>query len=142
LELLRRGLRNDDAQFLSAQQEQAVTLALQRQRNFLACLPPGGGKSEVYRVAAENEPGHTTVVMCPNVALLRDQLQKASDRGLTTAVWTSAQGGPIPRAQLVFVALETITSRKFARALQDAQGWVNRIVYDEAHQLFTEADYR
>lgn len=114
LEILRLLFRDDAAQF-NPNQEEAVTAALLRKENFVVCLPTGGGKSLVYLLPAFYEQGRWTLVMCPNAALLRDQMHKAEKLGLKCTAWRSKSGRIPDETQIIYVALETTTSSNFKR---------------------------
>ncbi|KAJ7065954.1 hypothetical protein B0H15DRAFT_807647 [Mycena belliarum] len=142
LEILRSFLDDPSAEFLSDGQCEAVTAALQGEQNFAACLPTGGGKSMTYLLPAYHEEGFCTVVVCPNAALLRDQMRKAQELGLSCVNWTVSQG-PMPSdVSLIFIALETANSPMLIQELARLAHIIKRIVVDEAHQVFTESSYR
>ncbi|KAJ6557774.1 hypothetical protein B0H19DRAFT_1261366 [Mycena capillaripes] len=116
LQLLRQFLGDPRAVFRSDAQETGTVLSLQRERSFLLCVPTDGGKSLVFTITASIEPHLSTIVMCPNVALLQDQLMHVAGKKLTTEVWTSPSGVGLPNIQVIFVALKTLTSRGFCSA--------------------------
>ncbi|KAJ6501063.1 hypothetical protein C8R47DRAFT_257476 [Mycena vitilis] len=99
------------------EQKEVVQLTVECEQNFVAVLPPGGGKSLGYQVAAskEQKEGLWTVVMCPNRSLLNDQLRSATKLGLKTHLWAVSEPAcNVPDGfNLLFVALESIVTRKF-----------------------------
>lgn len=64
--------------------QQAVIEALMAEREVLALLPTGGGKSVCYQVPGVVRGG-VTLVVSPLVALMRDQVEGLRRRGLTAA---------------------------------------------------------
>ena len=61
-------------------QEDIVGAALDG-RDVLAILPTGGGKSVCFQVPALMKPG-IALVVTPLIALMKDQVQNLSDRGI------------------------------------------------------------
>ena len=61
-------------------QEQIVNAALQ-ERDVLAILPTGGGKSVCFQVPAMMKEG-IAIVITPLIALMKDQVQNLRDRGI------------------------------------------------------------
>src|SRR5947209_2792496 len=61
-------------------QEEAIEAVI-RERDTLALLPTGGGKSAIYQVAGVERAG-PTVVVSPLLALQRDQLEGLDDHEL------------------------------------------------------------
>jgi superfamily II DNA helicase RecQ len=120
VEKLRQFLNDEGAKFKSKEQERGCELALGGEESFICVLPTGGGKSMLYMLAAFTEPDMTTIVMCPNVALLRDQVQRVEACGLTYAVWYASEQEPIPMVHIVFVGLETLASAGFWRWVDEA----------------------
>lgn len=72
------------AEFRSLQRE-AVEATLQG-RDVLVILPTGGGKSVTFQLPPLVARG-VTVVITPLLALARDQVQAALDRGIEAAMW-------------------------------------------------------
>ncbi|KAJ6574106.1 hypothetical protein B0H19DRAFT_600419 [Mycena capillaripes] len=141
LQLLRSFL-GPDVVWRSETQEMATTIALLGQQSALVVAPTGGGKSLPYKLCGLNEGHHTTIVMCPNAALLRDQLVQVAGTKLTTDVWTAQTKEPLPDVRILFVALETLTAAGFRAEVVKTNGRVRRIFIDEAHQILTDAKFR
>ena len=130
------------AQF-RAGQEEAIAAVL-AERDVLAVLPTGAGKSVCYQIPALLRGG-TTLVISPLLALMQDQVRglhacgiaaTSIDSSLTTYEvdrrWTDAEFG---RFRLVYVSPERLHSDIFmARA---ARLPVTFVVIDEAHCVST-----
>lgn len=112
-----------------------------RDRDTLAVLPTGRGKSLAYQLPALLRPG-LTVVVSPLVALMRDQVESLQERGFTRAqAITSGQPQAVQdeilaqaRAgayKLLYVSPERLWSQRFLRGLAEVR--VARIAVDEAH---------
>lgn len=106
----------------------------------LAVMPTGSGKSLCYQLPAVLLPG-LTVVVSPLIALIRDQVQALSARGVRAASFTSADSqedrARTERAlregslDLLYVAPERFRSGWFLERLRAAQ--LDLLVVDEAH---------
>ncbi|KAH7199083.1 uncharacterized protein B0J16DRAFT_252671, partial [Fusarium flagelliforme] len=75
-------LRDEDAQFRSSQQEEAVRLATAKQSPLVAVLPTGGGKSLVFMVPAMLAGAGVTIVVAPYAELKRQLVTRCVDAGL------------------------------------------------------------
>src|SRR6516225_12240383 len=106
-------------------QEEAMRAVLQG-RDSLVVLPTGGGKSLCYQApAALRGEGHTTVVVSPLIALMKDQVDGLRACGVPAVQIDSSQspddrGGAemdlIQRAvRLLFVAPERLALQSFRR---------------------------
>ena len=103
--------------FKSTYQVHAVRLAVECQESFVAVLPTGGGKSLTYTLPAFNpkEAEFRSYVIVPNRALLEDQIARSQAIGLRTHWWTATNSNVNEEAQLVFLAMESATSKAFKR---------------------------
>ncbi|KAF8054083.1 P-loop containing nucleoside triphosphate hydrolase protein, partial [Lyophyllum atratum] len=127
--------------FKSTQQQEMVELAVSRERNFVAVLPTGGGKSLVWMLPALQERGFLTFVVSPNKALLADQLRRTDKEGIPCMQWCSGDTLS-PEARIVYLALETAASKAFNVLLHENSHRALRIVIDEAHQMLTDTVLR
>jgi ATP-dependent DNA helicase RecQ len=112
-------------------------------RDVLAVMPTGSGKSLCYQLPALLAPG-VTLVVSPLIALMQDQHGALRNRGidgvemLTSAMSQDAVTAALDRiragdARLVYVAPERFTSARFLSAV--AEAGVARLAVDEAHCL-------
>ena len=115
--------------------------ALADDRDVLAVLPTGGGKSAIYELAGLLRPG-PTVVVSPLIALQDDQLAHLRAAGLSAIVLNSQQSAGARAAALlascdsgtfVFLAPEQLTNEETRQALQRARPGL--FVVDEAHLI-------
>jgi ATP-dependent DNA helicase RecQ len=122
-------------------QERAMTADLEG-RDSLVVLPTGGGKSLCYQApAALRGEGHTTVVVSPLIALMKDQVDGLRACGVPAVQIDSSQSSDdrgsaemvlIQRAvRLLFVSPERLALQSFRRLLQQAR--VRTFAIDEAH---------
>ncbi len=120
-------------------QAEAVASALGG-RSLLVVMPTGSGKSLIYQLPALVQEG-LTLVVSPLIALMKDQVDELTRRGVPAAYvnssLTQAQQQDRLRQcrqgelRLLYVAPERFRSSAFASAL--AQTQVRRLAVDEAH---------
>ena len=120
-------------------QEEIVLAALEG-RDVLAILPTGGGKSVCFQVPAMMREG-ITIVVTPLIALMKDQVQNLTDRGIKALcvnagmsrrevdlVLNNAAYGDF---KFLYVSPERLGTQLFKNYLQEMN--VSFIVVDEAH---------
>ena len=120
-------------------QEEIVNAALEG-RDVLAILPTGGGKSVCFQVPGMMKDG-IAIVVTPLIALMKDQVQNLTDRGIR-ALCINAGMGPkeVDNAlnnalygdfKFLYVSPERLGTRLFRSYVQEMN--VSYIVVDEAH---------
>ncbi len=109
-------------------------------RNTVVVMPTGAGKSLCYQLPAMLLPG-VTLVVSPLIALMKDQVEQLSARGLP-ATFINSSLTELERAErmkrlrareykLVYVAPERFRSSSFLEALGEVG--VDLLAVDEAH---------
>jgi ATP-dependent DNA helicase RecQ len=115
--------------------------ALAADRDVLAVLPTGGGKSAIYELAGLLRAG-PTIVVSPLIALQDDQLAHLRASGLSAIVLNSQQSAGAHAAALlascdsdtfVFLSPEQLAIRQTRETLVRAQPGL--FVVDEAHLI-------
>ena len=120
-------------------QEEIVNAALE-DRDVLAILPTGGGKSVCFQVPSMLREG-IAIVVTPLIALMKDQVQNLSDRGIK-ALCVNAGMGPreveltLNNAacgdfKFLYVSPERLGTNLFQAYLQQMN--VSYVIVDEAH---------
>jgi superfamily II DNA helicase RecQ len=114
LKLLRQGLNSPNAEFRCKTQESMLQLAADRQKNFIAILGTGGGKSIVWDVLSTTIETHkTTLVVAPYFALVADQIATRQAQGRSVGKWTATQAGKWAKTpSIVYVIPEAIDSAR------------------------------
>jgi len=120
-------------------QEDIVRTALEG-RDVLAILPTGGGKSVCFQVPAMIRPG-VAIVVTPLIALMTDQVQNLTDRGIKALCINAGMGrrevdNALNNAlygdfKFLYVSPERLGTRLFQSYVQEMN--VSYIVVDEAH---------
>ncbi|MGE0551383.1 MAG: ATP-dependent DNA helicase RecQ [Kofleriaceae bacterium] len=111
----------------------------------IAVMPTGAGKSLCYQLPAIvlGERGGVTLVVSPLIALMKDQVDTLTARGIPAVALTSASGADEKSAMLdgiragaytlVYVAPERFRSPRFVEALRSLGDRLALIAIDEAH---------
>ena len=120
-------------------QEEIVNAALE-DRDVLAILPTGGGKSICFQVPAMMHEG-IAIVVTPLVALMKDQVQNLNDRGIKALcvnagmsareVDTKLNNAAYGDYKFLYVSPERLGTQLFRNYVQEMN--VSYIVVDEAH---------
>src|SRR2546423_700726 len=124
---------------LRAGQQEGIASVLQG-KDTLAVMPTGAGKSLCYQIPALHLPG-TTVVVSPLIALMKDQVDKLDQAGVSALEVNSTLTGREEKAALeaianghsamVFATPERLSDPSFLQALK--QNRIDLFVIDEAH---------
>lgn len=120
-------------------QEEIVRAALEG-RDVLAILPTGGGKSVCFQVPGLMADG-IAIVVTPLIALMKDQVQNLTDRGIRALCINAGMGrrevdNALNNAlygdfKFLYVSPERLGTRLFQSYVQEMN--VSYIVVDEAH---------
>lgn len=120
-------------------QQQIITSILNGQDVF-AAMPTGGGKSLCYQLPAMLLPG-LTVVISPLIALMKDQVDAATENGIAAGYINSSlsfEDADIvfsmlknEKLQLLYIAPERFAVEGFISRLQNIS--LSHISVDEAH---------
>ena len=120
-------------------QESIVNAALE-DRDVLAILPTGGGKSVCFQVPALMKPG-IALVITPLIALMKDQVQNLGARGIKAlAIYMGMSRREIETAlnnavygdfKFLYLSPERLSTSLFRDWLKEMD--VSYIVVDEAH---------
>ena len=122
--------------------QEAALQSVLNGRHTLVVMPTGSGKSLIYQLAALQLPG-VTLVISPLIALMKDQVDSLTRRGIAatfinSTLATSEQTHRLRalsegRFKIVLVAPERLRSRAFREALSRTP--ISLLTVDEAHCL-------
>ena len=120
-------------------QEDIVNAALE-DRDVLAILPTGGGKSVCFQVPALMREG-IAIVVTPLIALMKDQVQNLNDRGIKALCVNAGMGrrevelvlnnAAYGDFKFLYVSPERLGTQMFRSYVSEMN--VSYIVVDEAH---------
>lgn len=120
-------------------QEDIVNAALE-DRDVLAILPTGGGKSVCFQVPALMRDG-IAIVVTPLIALMKDQVQNLNDRGIKALCVNAGMGrrevelvlnnATYGDFKFLYVSPERLGTQMFRSYVSEMN--VSYIVVDEAH---------
>lgn len=122
-------------------QKEIITCVLADNEHVLAILPTGAGKSLCYQIPALLQQ-HTTLVVSPLIALMKDQIDALHKKGIDNTYFinstlSNAQRDNIlklateKKIKLLYIAPESLKSERILTILQSIH--IDRIVIDEAH---------
>ena len=124
--------------------QDTVIRALLNQRDLLAIMPTGGGKSICFQLPALLQTG-TTLVVSPLVALMENQVAELRERNLSAAVIhgdldrfakkRTLQAVAQNRLRLLYLSPETLLNPAVWQVLCQPQVKLNGLILDEAHCL-------
>jgi len=124
---------------LRAGQEEVIASVLNR-KDTLAIMPTGAGKSLCYQLPALHLPG-LTVVVSPLISLMKDQVDKLAQAGVSVVEVNSTLSAREEQAaletiragatEMIFTTPERLTDASFLKVLQEAR--LDLFVIDEAH---------
>src|SRR4051812_13953284 len=128
-------------QAFRAGQEDVIRKLLE-QRDVLAVLPTGAGKSIMYQLTSQLLPG-LTLVVSPLLALMRDQLESLAEHHVGAVALNSAQShaeneralsmAVAGETKLLFLTPERLEDESVVALLRRAP--VSLFVVDEAHSI-------
>lgn len=118
--------------------QKEIIQALLRQKDVLAILPTGAGKSICYQLPALLQPG-TAIVVSPLISLMQDQVVSLFKNGIAAAFINSSLSYQDMKSvmqqladyKLLYVAPERLLDPSFMERLKEME--VSFFVIDEAH---------
>jgi ATP-dependent DNA helicase RecQ len=124
--------------------QQEIISSVLSQRDVLAIMPTGGGKSMCFQLPAVVQSG-ITLVVSPLVALMQDQVASLTNNGIAATFlnstltrdekWERTQAILNGTMKLVYAAPESLFTEKFLTFLDRVQSEVGITAFaiDEAH---------
>ena len=126
-------------------QEEIINNILREPGNVLAIIPTGGGKSACFQIPALIQ-NNMTVVVSPLIALMKDQIESLSAKGIHSAFFINSSIGDEIKEQIIslikrnmvkilYIAPESLQSDNMLSIL--AKSTIDLFVIDEAHCIST-----
>jgi superfamily II DNA helicase RecQ len=138
-EAMRKVLQQEDPEFRSEEQEQAVAAVLNLDTPLVVVLPTGGRKSLPFMLAASlPDPGVTILVALFN-ALLHDYMKQLNISQVDHVIWFHRQTRYAP---LVVVSADYSVGSGFIMYGHMLGKRLQQVVIDKGHLTFTASDYR
>ena len=126
------------SEFLPGQQ--AVVSDILSGKSVVTVRPTGAGKSLCYQLPALLMPG-MTIVVCPLIALMNEQVDYLNSIGVSAAYLNSSQSAKTRRdvehaiaqrqIKILYVAPERFGSSRFRRLIEQQE--ISLLAIDEAH---------
>jgi superfamily II DNA helicase RecQ len=142
LDTLRNVLGKPDAQWTSSKQKEGVLAILELERDVLAIMATGSGKTMLIIIPALMQPDKVGVVVLPLTSLTDDLRRRLNQYGIPYEVYRNRrlQGN----ANLILVSADTATSTVWKQdiAILNDRTPVVRFTFDEGHTPLTAQDYR
>ena len=117
--------------------QEAIIGRVLENKDTVALLPTGGGKSVCYQLPALMTAG-CTLVISPLIALMQDQVEQMNAKGIKSMMLTNTQAMGIQldnclygNFKLLYCSPEKALSTEFKLRIKDLK--INRIAVDEAH---------
>jgi superfamily II DNA or RNA helicase len=141
--LLREVLKNPTADFRVLQQYQVYWLMMERQHHIVWVAPTGIGKTLPFVLAMLSwEESVVGVVVCPFSSLMNDMVKRMRAYGLSCE--SPSSGNIAPNSRVIVCGLNHLKYPAFKDHLSQLSiaGRLGAVIYDEAHGLISDSDYR
>jgi len=138
---LKKVLNQEEPEFRSDEQREAVFAALDQQTPLIVVLPTGGGKTLTFTVPAVLRDPGVSIVVAPFNALEKDYVRRLQLANIQHIVW---HHGEVAYAPVVVVSADRAASTGFITygSMLRKRKLLRRVVVDECHLSFTASDYR
>lgn len=135
-------LLSSDATWKCPEQATAVVTALQLQRDMVAVLGTGSGKSMIFIIPTLLEKNAITICMLPLKSLIWDFSRRLKDMKVGFEVFGDESTVITGDHNLVLVSLDRTGSPNWNAAVARCPFPIMRIVIDESHLILTASNYR
>lgn len=113
LECLRMCYGDADMTWKSREQERLITEVLKADKDIIAVIRTGGGKSAAFEVPAAVEVDKQTVLMVPFRVLAEEVLDRAPKLNIKACFWENGPWPSVELANLVILTYDKSTSDQF-----------------------------
>ena len=135
--LLRRLLRNPNAQWNSDEQVAAIIAMVRSDRDLCIIVRTGGGKTLIAVIPSFVEDG-VTIIVVPFRALLRDWVRRLKDQSVPFEIFENSKSHLTGTKKIILVSVDVARLAGWRDALlrlQERGVLFLRIVIDEAHRI-------
>ena len=124
---------------------------LAREKDLLAVLPTGFGKSMIFRCLVRVkqvllEKHCCVVVVCPLRSIVEDQIVEAQELGLKATTLSNVELQDLAGFELIFGSAEEVLASDFLSLLRDSKSAlknnIEAVVIDESHTVETWTEER
>jgi len=142
LATLRSVLRNVGSQWTTSKQKEGVLAVLKCERDVLAIMATGSGKTMLIIIPVLMQPDKVTVVMLPLSSLMDDLRRRLDQYTIPYEVFNNRrlQG----KANLILVSADAATTNAWKQEISilNERMRVVRLIFDEGHIPLTAQHYR
>ena len=134
-----------DARYKTEHQELAMKAVLNGDSQVMAILATSEGKSLLFLLPSQLPGACTTVVLLPLLALLSDLMRRCRLAHIPFREWsTDEDESSYWGCPLIFASTDAAAMKPLKTFLWrlDAEGRLDRVVFDEAHLIQTASGYR
>ena len=145
LSIVQQNVKNPMATWISTQQREAIVAIAKRQRDVMALLKTGGGKSMLAIVPAMLFPHEAVVVVLPLRSLIMDWHHKLTAMDIAHQIFDPSQnrGRLDININLILVSADKAKYSSWRTALAEFHQTVPMtcMVFDEAHIVLLACKY-
>ncbi|KAG4432780.1 hypothetical protein IFR05_011736 [Cadophora sp. M221] len=138
---LKKVLSQEEPEFRSNEQKEAVFAALNQQTSLIVVLPTSGGKTLTFTLPAILRDPSVSIVVAPFNALKKDYVRRLRLAHIEHIIWHHEETRYAP---IVVVSADRAATTGFItyKSMLRKQKLLRRIMLNECHLTFTASDYQ
>lgn len=138
---LRDITKDENADFRSDQQKQAILHSCNSRKDVMLILPTASGKSMVYFIPCILTEKKIIILILPLVALVEDVLVRCKEIGIQAAIWEDRF---IVGSKLIVLSAEHVVTAGYTEFINEChhKGQLHCVVIDEIHLFEQWKDFR
>lgn len=145
LTLMQKVLKKSDLSWKSAKQQEAMHAVLDLSKDVFVFMPTGSGKTMLAVIPPLLEPQQTTIIVVPLRSLMADYIRRLKEMQIPFERYQTDQENKLGHsANLILVSTEQLHYKHWTQSLGELNLFrpVVRMIFDEAHLVFTADNYR